>query len=165
MVDKALSERLQPSLLDRLSDDNPEEMQESRDARVIDIRRLREIVQRDLSWLLNTSNNDDWLSSETHPQAAKSVINYGIRAPSGDFSTEAKAEYIRKSIVRAIELFEPRIRRGTTIVEQRKEDVRRQSTIEFDIRSEMWAEPVPMELYLRSTVDVTTGELSLEQKG
>ena len=45
-----MSERLQPSLLDRLTDEEPTSQVESRDARVIDIRRLREIVQRDLSW-------------------------------------------------------------------------------------------------------------------
>jgi type VI secretion system protein ImpG len=33
----------------------------------------------------------------------------------------------------------------------------------FDIRAEMWAQPLPMELYLRSEVDVTTGELKLER--
>ncbi len=49
MADKMMSERLQPSLLDRLTDENPTNPNEVRDARVIDIRRLREIVQRDLS--------------------------------------------------------------------------------------------------------------------
>jgi type VI secretion system protein ImpF len=29
----------------------------------------------------------------------------------------------------------------------------------------MWAEPIPIELYLRSSVDVTTGQVSLERSG
>lgn len=53
-----MSERLQPSLLDRLTDDDPTNPREGREARVIDIRRLRDIIQRDLGWLLNTTNND-----------------------------------------------------------------------------------------------------------
>ena len=53
-----MSERLQPSLLDRLTDDDATNAAESREARVIDIRRLRDIVQRDLSWLLNTNNGE-----------------------------------------------------------------------------------------------------------
>jgi type VI secretion system protein ImpF len=35
----------------------------------------------------------------------------------------------------------------------------------FDIAAEMWAEPMPLELYLRSEVDVTTGQLHLEWAG
>ena len=52
MADKTLTERLQPSLLDRLTDLEPEAKTESRDSRVINIRRLREIIRRDLAWLL-----------------------------------------------------------------------------------------------------------------
>jgi type VI secretion system protein ImpF len=165
MADKTLSERLQPSLLDRLTDDAPEDRLESRDQRVIDIRRLREIVQRDLSWLLNTANNEDWIDPERYPHAAQSVINYGVETVSGEFSTEHRAELIRQSIARAIEVFEPRIRRGTTRVEMRTDNVARRATINYDIRSEMWAEPIPIELYLRSSVDVTTGEVTLERSG
>ena len=58
MSDKTISERLQPSLLDRLTDDQSAQNTERRDDRVIDLRRLREIIQRDLVWLLNTSDND-----------------------------------------------------------------------------------------------------------
>jgi type VI secretion system protein ImpF len=165
MADKTLSERLQPSLLDRLTDDAPEDRLESRDQRVIDIRRLREIVQRDLSWLLNTANNEDWIDPDRFPHAARSVINYGVETVSGEFSTEARAEKIRLSIARAIEAFEPRIRRGTTRVEMRTDNVARRVTINYDIRSEMWAEPIPVELFLRSSVDVTTGEVTLERTG
>jgi type VI secretion system protein ImpF len=82
----------------------------------------------------------------------------------GDFSTDERAERIRKSIGRAIEFYEPRLRKGSTQVELRSDDVKRETTIYFDIRGDMWAEPIPLELYLRSSVDVTTGEVSLERK-
>jgi type VI secretion system protein ImpF len=35
--------------------------------------------------------------------------------------------------------------------------------VSFDIRAEMWAQPLPLELYLRSEVNVATGELKLER--
>jgi type VI secretion system protein ImpF len=165
MAEKTINERLQPSLLDRLTDDDPNSTVESRDQRVIDIRRLREIIQRDLAWLLNTTNNDGWIEPDKHPNAARSVLNYGVSPVTGDYSTEERAERIRKSIGRAVEYFEPRLRKGSTQVEFRSDDASRETTIYFDIRSDMWAEPIPMELYLRSTVDVTTGEVSLERKG
>lgn len=165
MVDKSLGERLQPSLLDRLTDLDPNNPKESRDQRVIDIRRLREIVQRDLSWLLNTNNAESWIDEERYPHVSASVVNYGVREVAGDFSTLQRAELIRLSIARAIQLFEPRIREGSAHVEMRSEDVARETIVSFDIRADMWAEPVPLELYLRSNVDITTGEITLERVG
>ena len=64
MADKTISERLQPSLLDRLTDKEPGQLKETRDFRVIDLSRLREIIQRDLSWLLNTNNIESSLDPE-----------------------------------------------------------------------------------------------------
>lgn len=160
-----MSERLQPSLLDRLTDEEPTVQLESRDARVIDIRRLREIVQRDLSWLLNTGNADGWIDAKRYPLAAKSVLNYGIRDVAGDFAAKDRAQMIRRSISQAIETFEPRIRKGSVNVEMRSENVSRTTVISFDIRADMWAEPIPIKLYLRSSVDVTTGQVSLERAG
>jgi len=163
MVDNAAHERLQPSLLDRLTDREPGQLRETRDERVIDIRRLREIVHRDLSWLLNTSNNNDLIDPDLYPHASRSVLKYGLHEVAGDYSTTEKAEMIRKSIRHAIEAFEPRIRSGTVDVELRGGEAGRETIFSFDIRADMWAEPVPMELYLRSEVDVTTGEISVER--
>lgn len=165
MADKMMSERLQPSLLDRLTDDDPTNPTEGRDARVIDIRRLRDIVQRDLSWLLNTNNGETWLDAARYPLASKSVINYGVREVAGDFSSQDRVVLIRKSIAAAIENFESRIRKGSARVEIRTDNVSRQTVINFDIRADMWAEPIPIQLYLRTSVDVTTGEVSLERTG
>ncbi|MBI1172546.1 type VI secretion system baseplate subunit TssE [bacterium] len=165
MADKMMSERLQPSLLDRLTDDDPTNPAESREARVIDIRRLRDIVQRDLSWLLNTNSAESWIDQDRYPLVARSVINFGLREVAGDFSSEARAAIIRKSILNAIECYEPRIRKGSTHVELRTENSPRTTVISFDIRADMWAEPIPIQLYLRSSVDMTTGEVSLERSG
>ena len=49
----AVIEKIQPCLLDRLTDEAPESQKESRNERIISIRRYREGVLRDLVWLLN----------------------------------------------------------------------------------------------------------------
>lgn len=162
MADSLLTERLQPSLLDRLTDNAPEEKSESRAYRAIDMGHLREIIKRDLSWLLNTNSIENTLDIEMHPNVAKSVLNYGVREVAGEFSTEAKAEMIRKSIVRAITIHEPRIIPGTASVEMRSEESASQMIVSFDIHADMWAQPIPIELYLRSKVDITSGEVTLE---
>ena len=165
MADRTLTERLQPSILDRLTDDEPKTTSENVGSRVIDIRRLREIIQRDLSWLLNTSNLASQIDAERYPNVVKSVVNYGVPDTTGDYSTISRAEDVRDAIRAAIELFEPRILEGSLNVISRSQEVDRESLIAFDIMADMWAEPVPTELYLRSQFDTTTGHVTLEYGG
>lgn len=163
MNDRAISERLQPSLLDRLTDLEPHEKTERREDRVIDLPQLRKIIERDLSWLLNTNNSANLIDEETFPSVSASVVNFGLREVAGEYSTVERVELIRKSILRAIECYEPRIRKGSTEVRLRSDGETRETVISFDIVADMWAQPLPLELYLRSEVDVTTGELKLER--
>lgn len=164
MADNTLKERLQPSLLDRLTDDAPGDLQETRDSRVIDLMRLREIIQRDLAWLLNTFDNSSSFDAEEYPNVANSVLTYGVREVAGEFSTQERSQMIQSSMMRAIERFEPRIIAGTLKVVVREQDSSNRAVVNFDIAGEMWARPLPRELYLRSQVDITTGELTLEQQ-
>ena len=164
MPELAISERLQPSLLDRLIDRDPGDQKESREDRVIDIRRLREILQRDLAWLLNTTNHEGLFDRDRFPNVARSVLNYGLSEGTGSFSSTERGLLIRRSIEQAIRTFEPRLREGSVDVELRGADAQRETVVVFDIRAEMWAQPMPLELYLRTEVDVTTGELTIERK-
>ena len=163
MADKTLSDRLQPSLLDRLTDPDPGNPKEGRDARVIDLVRLREIIQRDLSWLLNTHNISTMIDVEAHPNVARSVVNYGLQEISGEYSGPERAELIRRSIETAISVFEPRIIAGSVDVSIRPDDRGGEMTVALDIRADMWAQPMPLELYLRSQVDLVSGEVEVER--
>lgn len=163
MSDKMIAERLQPSLLDRLTDESPTELKERREDRVIDLRQLRDIIQRDLSWLLNTADAGQLVDENLYPNVSRSVLNFGIAHVSGDYSTAQRAELIRKSILNAVQAFEPRIHPGSLDVELRMDKDNHQSLVAFDIRADMWAQPMPIELYLRSQVDVTKGTIELER--
>lgn len=165
MADRTITERLQPSLLDRLTDHEPGNLKETREDRVIDVRRLREIIQRDLSWLLNTNNHESLIDPEKYPNVVNSTLNYGVREVAGQVSSVERAGEIRKMIHRAIERFEPRIQAGTLDVDYRTDDQSGDTIISYDIRADMWAQPLPLELYLRSEINVATGELTLERKG
>jgi type VI secretion system protein ImpF len=55
MPELAVVEKLQPCLLDRLTDDEPKNTQESRTQRVISLQRYRQGVLRDLQWLISAS--------------------------------------------------------------------------------------------------------------
>tara|TARA_R110002096_G_scaffold205630_2_gene391577 strand:- start:4793 stop:5317 length:525 start_codon:yes stop_codon:yes gene_type:complete len=165
MAEHLLTERLQPSLLDRLTDDDPTNLKETRDSRVIDLRRLREIIQRDLAWLLNTFDNSTLVDTDLYPNVINSVLTFGVQEVAGEFSTIERTMKIRSSIHKAIEKFEPRIISGSLDVILRDEESGGNTVVTFDIAADMWAQPLPMELYLRSEVDITTGELKLERPG
>jgi len=165
MADRNITDRLQPSLLDRLTDMHPGEMTEKREDRVIDVRRLRDIVQRDLSWLLNTTSHESLLDAALYPNVVRSVINYGLREVAGGASGLERANEIRLMIRRAIERFEPRLKPDSIEVSIVEDKTASGATLTYDIRADMWAQPVPLELYMRSEVNIATGELTLERTG
>src|SRR3954469_19256174 len=90
MPELVVSEKLQPCLLDRLTDDDPKNSQESRAQRVISLQRYRQGVLRDLEWLFSASahlphppaglqEGNCAFRLEEFSDAFKSVINYGTR--------------------------------------------------------------------------------------
>ena len=78
MAELLPQERLQPSLLDRLTDDTPDAREETRDKRVLSIMQMRTSVLRDVSWLLNTVHLQATQDLSDWPQVASSTVNYGI---------------------------------------------------------------------------------------
>ncbi|WP_413205839.1 type VI secretion system baseplate subunit TssE [Rhodospirillum sp. A1_3_36] len=163
MTDRLLAERLQPSLLDRLTDNAPDNGTDSAASRTIDLAHLREIVQRDLSWLLNTANIETEHDLEFYPHVARSVVNYGLPGLSGSIRTRSRVLAIQRSIHSAIETFEPRILPGTLEVTIRADEASTGTLISFDIRGELWADPVPVDFYLRTALDVTTGAITVNR--
>lgn len=156
-------ERLQPSLLDRLTDNSPGETKDSAAERYIDVRRLREIILRDLSWLLNTSNREDEFTEEDYPNVAHSTLNYGISDIAGRKVAVTSPEELQSSIKRAILAMEPRIIPGTLDVRAVKDKDGNEAQIMLDVRGELWATPVPLELYLRTRLDVADGDLVIDK--
>ncbi|GGA10521.1 type VI secretion system baseplate subunit TssE [Neptunicoccus cionae] len=157
-------ERLQPSLLDRLTDKSPTEQKDSAAERYIDVRRLRDIILRDLGWLLNTANNEDFIDPARYPHAARSTLNFGISDIAGRKVLQTDAKTLESSIKEAIYALEPRIIPGTLEVTAAKATPdAADSQITMDIRGELWATPVPLELYLRTRLDVADGDLVIDK--
>ena len=157
-------DRLQPSLLDRLTDDEPHQRQESREKRVLSLRQLREAVLRDLSWLLNTVNFSPVHDPEEFPVAARSVLNYGLPPMAGSTASSTDIRALEKQLKQAIAEFEPRILRHTLKVKAiLADDQMNHNALNFDIEGELWAQPVPMRLYLRTEVDLENGTVTVSE--
>lgn len=159
-------ERLQPSLLDRLTDNDPGAKAESREQRVISNRQLRQSVLRDLSWLLNTTAFEAMEDLSATPYVAHSVINYGIPALSGTHFSSVDAAKLMQKIKQAIVDFEPRILARSINVEIILADTEMShKSLSFKIEGDLWAQPLPVHLYIRSDLDLETGEVTVKDLG
>jgi type VI secretion system protein ImpF len=161
--DPTPQERLQPALLDRLADNEPEKKLEPREARIMTKVQLREAVLRDLAWLFNTTKLDSHKDFTGYDYADRSVVNFGLPALSGETASTLDVIELERSIKQAILDFEPRITASSLQVEALITDLQldRHNVISVRIRGDLWAYPVPLELLLRTDVDLETGQVEI----
>jgi type VI secretion system protein ImpF len=157
MADNASRERLQPSLLDRLTDQAPDHTRETFEQQTLGMLQLRQAVLRDLAWLLNTTNMAATEDMSTTPLAMKSTINFGVPGLAGNIGTASRLGAIEAGIAEAIRAFEPRIRPDTLRVRLRpSSDDKPTPSLMFEIRGELWAQPVPQQLFLETSIELET---------
>ncbi|MBY4595603.1 type VI secretion system baseplate subunit TssE [Ottowia caeni] len=157
-------ERLQPSLLDRLIDDAPDEKKEGDDKRTLTKQALRQAVLRDLSWLFNATGLGLAYDDGPYPQAARSVLNYGLPMLSGQFTSSIQRVSMEQQLKQAIIQFEPRILPDTLEVELVMESyiLDSHNRVGLQIRGMLWAQPVPLEFLMRSRIDLEEGRVEME---
>jgi len=155
-------DRLQPALLDRLTDSAPQSRVESDEHRVMNKARIREAVLRDLSWLLNAVQPLS-AQAERYPQAADSVLNFGLPPMSGLLASRIDIGVLERALKQAIVRFEPRIMAETLQVKalDAASVLDTHNVIEFEISGFVWAQPVPLELLLRTQLDLEAGQVEL----
>jgi type VI secretion system protein ImpF len=156
-------DRLQPALLDRLCDDEPEKRQETLEHSVVSKGRLKRTVLRDLVWLLNTTCHDTSSELIDHPEVRKSVFNFGIPVLSGTNFSSVDWRDMERRIHEAILTFEPRILAESLHVRAilPTDASGHHNLLQFEIRGELWSIPFPIELLIRSELDLETGQMKL----
>lgn len=163
MAELAPRERLQPSLLDRLSDDEPGKSAEPRERRVLSMRTLRDGVLRDLAWLLNTTNLLSVGGFDKLPHVANSVLNYGVPDLSGAVISSLNLARLERGIRQAIWDFEPRLIRASVSVKALAGASVGSNKITFDIEADLWAQPYPERLYLKTELDLDRSAIVLTE--
>ncbi len=162
MAELTPQERLQPSLLDRLTDKAPDIKSESRDRRVLSMRLLRQAVLRDLAWLLNTGHLETTEDLDAYPEVRDSVLNYGLPDITGTSASSADTAALERSVKDAIVKFEPRISPDSLRVRiSPDETAKGRNAMVFTIEGQLWAEPTPIALYLKTEVDLETGDIAV----
>ncbi len=162
MAELTQKERLQPSLLDRLTDDEPRKQHESREQRVLSIRKLRECVLRDLSWLLNSVNLSTMEDLTRYPDVARSVLNYGMPDLSGHTASGIDIHTLERLLRQAIINFEPRLLSNTVRVKLKLADSHmNHNAMTFIIEGELWAQPVPLQMFMKTEIDLEMGSVTV----
>ena len=150
-------DRLQPSLLDRLTDHAPDDKRESFDQQTLTMQRLRQAVLRDLAWLLNTTNLATTEELSGTPLVARSTINFGIPGITGLVAYAGKQGTLETMLAEAIRIFEPRIRPDSIKVRAREsKEAQAVPAMVFEIAGELWAQPVPQQLFLETSIELET---------
>jgi type VI secretion system protein ImpF len=173
MAELSSRDRLQPSLLDRLLDNAPQQDKEGSEARQLTRQQLRAAVLRDLSWLFNairaepdaTSTRTDELALWRKNELARhSVVNYGMPAYSGVTLSSMDRFAIESSVEQVIRDFEPRIDPKTlSVTINVNESDEAHNTLQIVIRGQMWSQPVPLELLLAADLDIETGHTRVRE--
>ena len=156
-------DRLQPALLDRLTDDEPDKKQEPREARVLSKSRMRQSVLRDLAWLFNATRLEAVDDLSKVPFARRSVLNFGLPALSGSTASSLDVGDLARAVREAILAFEPRILPASlqirTVLEAGTLD--HHNVIGVEIHGELWAQPMPLEFLVRTEFDLETGKVQI----
>ena len=164
MTQPKAQDRLQPALLDRLTDDDPTNKAEAADMRIINRSRMREAVLRDLSWLFNTTLMSADATLDPYPEVRRSVLNYGLPALSGRSASSIDLVRLEDQVKRAILDHEPRILADTLKIEAlvSEQQLDHHNQISFRISGKLWAQPVPMELLLQTNIDLENGQVEIQ---
>ena len=165
MVEVGARDALQPALLDRLTDHEPGRKVEAREQRVISRAQLRACVLRDLSWLFNTTNLSSEVDFTGHPLVEQSTLNYGLVPLSGNLISSLDLAELDQILKQAILRFEPRILAHTLSVRgvAPKDGATHHNVLSFEITGALWGQPYPIELLLKTDVDLESGEIRLAE--
>lgn len=159
-------DRLLPALLDRLNDpakplaaDAPQVDAQG----VLNKAQLRRAVLRDLRWLFNATQGLTPDETEQAPEVARSVLNFGLPALAGQRASQLDVSELEQAIEQAIRRYEPRLLPASVRVRALEVDsvLETHNLIEFEIHGQLWAQPVPIEVLMRTRMDLEAGQVDV----
>lgn len=165
MADLNPRDRLQPFLLDRLTDDQSDQTKESREKYVFSPRQIKASLLRDLAWLLNTPAPTPAEGVADFVNAGNSVVNFGVPDLTGVPASGLAGTVLERGILKAIQTFEPRIEKHSLSVRLMADaETSSPNLIALEIRGEVVANPLPDPLYIKTEVDLETGQFAVKER-
>jgi type VI secretion system protein ImpF len=155
MAEALSRDRLYPSLLDRLVDDEPGRATEARENRAASSQKLRDNVLRDLNWLFNATQSS--IDFDGDALLSGSVINYGMPPLAGRPASQYDVGELSRVLREVIMRFEPRIIAHTLKVSAERNKGDTHNVLGFRIEGQLWSQPIPLEIYMRTEIDLESG--------
>jgi type VI secretion system lysozyme-like protein len=137
---------------------------ESADRRYVNMRRLREHVCRDLAILLNSTNLEASVDLSALPYVQRSVVNYGIPSLAGQSVSSMNLSKTARAIEDAIRTFEPRLVK-VRVTPDTDREAGDEHEISFRIDAELWGQPAPQQLVLRTHINTESGDVRVSDSG
>jgi type VI secretion system protein ImpF len=161
MATQKFIKSVQPSLLDRLIDLEPDNRAEAPVSRSESLRQFRAGVKRDLEWLLNTTCAPIEIP-ESCGEVWNSVICYGLPDVSSVTLTDSGDEMqLLFSLERAIEQFEPRLAQARVT---NKEPYRPgKQALTFHVEALLLVDPAPERISFDTVLEIGKGSYSVKE--
>ncbi len=163
MARTELDRAVQPSLLDRLTDEDPRASGDVAVSREESVRRFRLAVQRDVEALLNTRR----CIVEIGPgdvELRRSVHEYGIPDTTGlAVGTIAGRKLLTDDIKDALQRFEPRLMNVT--VRLTDSDQIRTPQVRFAIEATLRMDPSPEQIVFDTVLEIASGSYAVDENG
>ncbi|CAM3581610.1 hypothetical protein BS639_19840 [Rouxiella silvae] len=158
---------VQPALLDRLTDDEPEKREFNPAKNVMTHSQLRRQVLRDLQWLFNCVNNEQQHDLDAFAQVRSSVLNFGVAPLAGKRMSDIEWNDIQKRLTQAIINFEPRIIARDLQVKCMTDpkSLDTHNILSIEIKGNLWCVPWPLEFLFRTDIDLEIGRFELKDIG
>jgi len=152
-------DKLQSSLLDRLTDNAPDKQQEAENSMLISHSTLRRHVLRDLQWLFNTINNEAQQDLSGFDQVQRSVWNFGVAPLAGQNVSDIEWQDMQRKMTNAILHFEPRILPQGLQVRCVSDlgSLSLHNVLSIEIKGRLWCVPYPLAFLFRTQVDLESG--------
>lgn len=136
---------------------------EPAEQRQISVRRLRELVCRDLGVLLNSTSLDTSVDLSELPLVQRSVLNFGLPSYVGRSAKSLELRQVARDVEEVIRRFEPRLSEVRVSPDTVGDDEDHQINLRID--AQLWSQPAPQRLVLRTRICTDSGEVFVSDSG
>jgi type VI secretion system protein ImpF len=159
MAKQEIERTVQPSVLDRLTDEEPRTPSDQRISYHESLQRFKLSVQRDLEWLLNARRTPN-PAPEGFEEVRASLYHYGIVDVTSLSDSGDSRNRLLKQVDEALATFEPRLANvRISVVDQEGESHRRE--LRFVVEGTLRVDPTPEQVTFDTVLHFSTGEIDV----
>jgi len=163
MAKREIERTVQPSLLDRLTDEDPRTPADVRISYMESLQNFKRSVQRDLEWLLNTRRIADE-PPDHFEELKRSVYHYGIPdITSLSRDSSDSRDLLLARLDEALAMFEPRLT-NVRIQMQEIEGEAHRRELRFIVEATLRLDPTPEQVMFDTVLHFSTGEIDVTGK-